>query len=182
MYSDVGADFLSFKIFIVYKSLAMAECMDSNGLREALLDLQSRNCFLSTFESWKAVELTDTRSNGRHHFKQVLSAISEWYGERAFSVKWLIQGKGCPFQIGSVVTILYSDKDDQGRFMALANSSGVICFVSTTQAEPSSMVMKELDENTVKLKWFDSEKRLELVVAASTRVDFIQIKPVDLIR
>ena len=86
MYSDVGADFLSFKIFIVYKSLAMAECMASNGLREV-----------------------------------------------------------------------------------------------TKLSQNSLTIMEELNENDVKLKWFDGEKVLQLVTKAGTHGNFVQIVPVGLI-
>jgi hypothetical protein len=164
----------------------MAECMASDGLREVVLDLRSRlntpSCFLS---SAVKIKLTGTNNVSALH-PEIYSNISEWYGERVFPVKWLITGSGCPFQIGSSVTILYDHPvAGQTKLMALADSSGKIHFVSAKfgqMAHMSRTVMDELNENDVKLKWFHSSKTLQLITKADTRVDFVQIEPVVLIR
>jgi predicted house-cleaning NTP pyrophosphatase (Maf/HAM1 superfamily) len=83
------------------------------------------------------------------------------------------------------VTILYADpQSKQGTLMTLADSSGRVHFVSTMtgkMSQNSLTIMEELNENDVKLKWFDGEKVLQLVTKAGTHGNFVQIVPVVLI-
>jgi hypothetical protein len=157
--------------------------MASNGLREAVLDLQSRlnppNGFLSGLFQIKYTKAPDSND----YYNKISPRISEWYGQRVFSVKWLVTGCGCPFQIGSSVKILYAYPQANPRLMALADSSDNILFVSAGSEKMGTMsdtVMKELNENDVKLKWFDDDKLLQLVTRVGTYCNFIQIEPLKL--
>jgi hypothetical protein len=154
--------------------------MASNGLREVVLDLHDRlNGHERSLSSKIVLKSTGTLLPPQYVISHAYDQRSDYYGERAVIVNWVVGNNPAPFQVGAVMKILYLSNDGTAR-VVLADGSDFIKFACKMTLYDLGNMLRDMDVNTLRVKY--EGEILHLYMSDTYDYKFMSVAPVQLTR